>query len=857
VGRPVLWPSADDYVTSCVLGDAKHAVVSMPTGSGKSFVAELALTQSVGLGWCLYLAPTNALTQQIRDDLRSGLKPLGTEVLAFIGDQEYSVLKSNIVSEMPLNSVAVMTPEKAFLALRLYPDVFASCQLVVFDECHLLGEASSGRGVTAELVLSQLMLRAPNARILLMSAIVQNPDDLARWLEEATGNRSATIRVPWRPTRTLRSALGVDRESATENYRLAVDKLGQRPKSRKNEKFKALYSLACGLQGAWQSNNEADYGIVPIPCEAELLSSREKNSHGKWHYSLSADKWVNGSARGVASFLAENAIQTLVFTPASKHYPFSNAESTTLSDECIASLALQPESVAICRVLAAFEFGIPSDVFSLIDRGLSVHTAHMLETEKIASEAAFRSSATRVMYATGTLAQGLNLPAMAVVIAGTRIGDPRGQDSTVVEQRKLSQLLNAAGRAGRAGFSNQGLVIAIPDIPVLLSSYPEVEDLKRQLAYLRQPDNAVEINSALESFLDQVSKGVLSVESASEVELQTIAVLSGGDEGQPSPVEVLQKSYAAFQRRARGNADVNEDAALHLARIREAFVDQEHVAPWVPVAAQRAGLDFFLTVSLVNAWARIRPHIPDGVLQWSVFEWTEELLRVLSHVPPAILLRHYSLDTIARGSPKLGEVKGDWSFQSITRRDWTVTDNWRDGWLDVMRLLKPWMQGEPLVELASIITGVNASEIDSRRTAGTQPIPKTIAVINDLFSSLAILGGGLVAIVEQLFQQFAEQGNQSFTQGIPLPLNCMPMCVKYGCESPGALAWFRFGVRLRRPSRLLYEAFPPPELDDIGLRNWVRQTRRQWLRGVIDIPDAWFQTNQEISEAIARFILQQ
>jgi len=403
-GRPVLWPSAAEYVKSCIYGDAKHAVVSMPTGSGKSFVAELAVSQAVGMGWCLYLAPTNALTEQIRGDLRTGLKQLGTEVLAFVGDREYSVLKTNVVSEMPSNSVAVMTPEKAFLALRLYPNVFSTCQLVVFDECHLLGEASSGRGVTAELVLSQLMLRAPEISILLMSAIVQNPDDLAKWLEEATGSRSSTISVPWRPTRTLRSALGVDTESEKKNGKPALEKLKTLGEHWKNQKFTALYSLACGLQGAWQSTNEADYGIVKIPCEANLLVSRKKNLLGKWEYSTTADKWVNGSARRIAAFLAENTIQTLVFTPASRHYPFSNAEATKLSTDCLASLEAQPVVVQTCRVLAEFEFGLESDVFSLIDRGLSVHTSHMIETEKIASESAFRARATRVMQATGTLA---------------------------------------------------------------------------------------------------------------------------------------------------------------------------------------------------------------------------------------------------------------------------------------------------------------------------------------------------------------------------------------------------------------------------------------------------------------------
>ncbi len=110
----------------------------MPTGSGKSFVGELAVSQSLHSGWVLYLAPTNALAEQIRGDLRLGLETLGTDILAFIGDQEYSTFSTDTVTQMQVNSVAVMTPEKCALALRLSPDAFASCSLVVFDECHLI-----------------------------------------------------------------------------------------------------------------------------------------------------------------------------------------------------------------------------------------------------------------------------------------------------------------------------------------------------------------------------------------------------------------------------------------------------------------------------------------------------------------------------------------------------------------------------------------------------------------------------------------------------------------------------------------------------------------------------------------------
>src|SRR5262249_37479098 len=80
-GRPLLWPSAAKYVRKCVFGDVVHAVVSMPTGSGKSFLAELAVSQALHAGWVLYLAPTNALAEQIRGDLRQGLESLATDAL--------------------------------------------------------------------------------------------------------------------------------------------------------------------------------------------------------------------------------------------------------------------------------------------------------------------------------------------------------------------------------------------------------------------------------------------------------------------------------------------------------------------------------------------------------------------------------------------------------------------------------------------------------------------------------------------------------------------------------------------------------------------------------------------------------
>jgi superfamily II DNA/RNA helicase len=855
IGRPILWPSAFEYVKDCISGTNHHAVVSMPTGSGKSFVAELAISQSIGQGWSLYLAPTNALTDQIKSDLSRALRPLGSEVLSFVGDQEYSLLKTNIVAEMPTNSIAVMTPEKASLAIRLYPEVFTTCRLVVFDECHLLGEGSSGRGVTAELVLTQLMIRAPDIRLLLMSAMVQNPVDLSSWMAVVTNTSATSITIPWRPTRTLRTAVGVDKESYTSNREPANKTLEKLPNHRKHLDFGAQYSLVCGLQGAWQTKAISDYGLVKINCNADLKLSRKKLSNDTWSFSATSNSWVNSTVRRISTFLADHDIQTLAFTPASKHHPFSNAEGVNLSEDTLSSLSQLPAFIDTCQLLAEYEYGQESDVFRLIRKGVSVHTSHMIETEKIGSEFAFKRNSTRIMFATGTLAQGLNLPATAVVIGGTKIGDPRGQDPEIVKQRTRSQLINATGRAGRAGFANQGIVFAIPDKPLLIHNFDSVHSLRNQLDYLQHSDNSVVVNSGLTSFLDGVSHGILNQESASEVELQTFSIISGGDENQPKPENILANSFASYQRGAIGLSDISNEAAQYLEDIRINFIHQAQVPEWVPLAAQKAGLSFFLTLALENSWSSLRESIEPDIVDWSVEAWTHELIDVVSKLPPAILLRVCNLDKLSRGSAKFKLFEKNYSLQSLTDPDWEQPAEWVEGWIEIRGLLLLWMRGESIKAIAAQLINQPLEIITPKRSAGGQPIPKAIALINSLFSTLSIIAGGMVAIAEQRILHRKAEDNNVHQFVVPFALNCVPMCIRYGCNSPASLSWFRFGIRLRRPAHLLQQIFPPPNIEsDEELRDWVHFQRAQWLAGESEIPPGLSAEKMNLLDNIASFI---
>lgn len=833
-GRPLLWPSVQSYVEACLPGPNCHAVVSMPTGSGKSFLAELAASQALSTGWVLYLVPTNALAHQVRRDLRHDLESLNAEVRAFIGDGEYTTLEGERVEQVPRGTIAVMTPEKCALAMRLNPEAFQTCRLCIFDECHLIGEES--RGIIAELVLSQLMVLAPDCRFLLMSAIVQNPDRLAEWLHEATGGDSLAISLKWRPTRSLRCAVGVDAEVGHAEQSLAIKRLETMSERRRNKEFEANFSLLAGLQGVWQVGNELDYAIARLPAKALLRVHRDKIG-GEWIYSTEPESWVNESSRRLAEMLAEAGIQTLVFIPANKHYPFSVGSKVSLSDDLRAGLPQPSERVQAFLVLAEDELGLSSEIANLIQEGISVHTAALLETEKFASEEAFRDRVTIIMLATGTLAQGLNLPAIAVVIGGTRIGYSPDEDQEVVERRKLSQLLNASGRAGRAGFANQGLVLAVPDSAFYLEGPEDGQQMGAQVSFLTQADAAVIILSPLQRFMDSVATGQFNTEMASPEELVAAAVLVGGGPQATEPAAVLRRTYAAYLRRQNGLEDGAETGSERLVQIRTEFVAESGAPEWLPIAAQRSGLNFFSTLRLFQAWRRVMPQLVPSVFDWNTEEWRAVFFEALPYLTPRQVADVFEPDTLARFAPEIDDIVAQELQRGGDNPEWSPSEQWIQGWEQLETLVTLWMEGEPIKEIAAELLDLEPDDVSSQRNHGGAPIPKTLAFVNEIIDRLAMLAGGIVAIVEEELKARIEAG-EGWPSEPPFVLSTLPLSIKYGCDSPQTLAWYRFGLRLRRPAHLLNEAFPvdPTIQDDNELSNIVRRFRRDWLQERILVP---------------------
>jgi helicase len=160
--------------------EGRRLVAAVPTASGKTFVATLAMLTADGPG--LYIVPLRALARE-KYETFSDLP--GVRVGISTGDFDSSA------AELGDNDIVVATSEKVDSAIRNGADWIADLACVVVDEVHLVG--SEGRGPTLEVTLATLGRRAPGVQIVALSATVANPDELADWLD------AGLVQSTWRP----------------------------------------------------------------------------------------------------------------------------------------------------------------------------------------------------------------------------------------------------------------------------------------------------------------------------------------------------------------------------------------------------------------------------------------------------------------------------------------------------------------------------------------------------------------------------------------------------------------------------------------------------------------------------------
>ena len=180
-GITELYPPQAECIGKGLL-EGRNLLVAIPTASGKTLIAEMAMHRHIAKGGkCLYIVPLKALASEKYAEFSNK----GVRVGISTGDFDRRD------DRLGRNDIVVATSEKVDSLLRNRTGWLDEITLLVIDEVHLVD--SPDRGPTVEMVIAKMRYRNPSLQLLALSATIGNPGTLAGWLD------AAPVTSTWRP----------------------------------------------------------------------------------------------------------------------------------------------------------------------------------------------------------------------------------------------------------------------------------------------------------------------------------------------------------------------------------------------------------------------------------------------------------------------------------------------------------------------------------------------------------------------------------------------------------------------------------------------------------------------------------
>ena len=415
-----LYPPQEAAVEAGVCAGA-NVVAAVPTASGKTFVAELALLTADGPG--LYVCPLRALA---REKYETFAELPGVDVGISTGDFDATGEK------LAGHDVVVATSEKVDSAIRNGAEWVDDLACVVVDEVHLLG--TERRGPTLEVTVATLRRRIPDLQVVALSATVDNPEAIADWLD------ATLVESEWRPV-DLRTGVCVGGDVAFDDgTALHVDVDG-------------------GGDDADDVRTDADGGTDPP--DDGLTDPDDPDdtvdSDGPDDTADSDDPDDTAiTAALVADAVAEGG-QCLAFVR-------SRGEAAALADRLAdhglaGTMGIAPAADAVADEVADIDGTVTGQrLADCLRAGVAFHHAGLRADHRAAVESAFRDRSVACICATPTLAAGVNVPARRVVVRDQK--RYTGSEMAWIPTLEVHQM---CGRAGRPGLDPYGEAILVGD----------------------------------------------------------------------------------------------------------------------------------------------------------------------------------------------------------------------------------------------------------------------------------------------------------------------------------------------------------------------------------------------------------
>ena len=556
-----LWPSQRDAVqrSTDVTDDL---VVSLPTSAGKTRVAEIAALMTLSSGRrVLIVTPLRALSAQTERSFRKTFAPLAFSVSSLYGASGLSVGDEDALRT---REIIIATPEKLDFALRSDPSLIDDVGLIVLDEGHMIGP--SEREIRYETLVQRLLRRvdAAERRIICLSAILPSGDeldDLTAWIR--SDEPGEPVRSDWRPTRQRFGALTWRGKDAL--LRLDLDDGGpfldkfveEKPARGKEKNPYPRKNSHLALFAAWEFASQG---------KRTLIFSTQAN-------------WVESYGKQVVDLCKRGYLDTL------------------LEDEAPIARALE---------VGKEWLGEDHPAVSSLKVGVAIHHGRLPSPFLRELEVLLSEGVLKVIVASPTLSQGLNLNAAVLLVPALyRAG----------EKIKGEEFANVAGRAGRAFVDVEGLIVHV--------MFDKTGWRKKEWRKLVASAKARTLKSGLIQIVAEIverlsREGVLDRDDAWEY-------LANAREAWRSPKEeadVAEWLAAAVEYNADGDDDENDEDG------EEETIDEEPLSQLV----ERLDATVFGLIEALDADRADLPKLLDEALKGSL--WARQIVREEEDVAP-------------------------------------------------------------------------------------------------------------------------------------------------------------------------------------------------------------------------------
>ncbi|MDE0778277.1 MAG: DEAD/DEAH box helicase [Nocardioides sp.] len=779
IGTPpvlTLWPPQRDLLTRNTANPldptTRRLLLSVPTSAGKTLIAQLLICHHLVTqpGNVCYVTPLRSLGREMRQALSGRMRVIQKGLGADFADFGNVTIEEffDLLGEPADGSVEVMTPERLSHLLRHDPtSVLERYSMFVIDEAHLL--AQPGRGLLLETVIAAVA--TTDARIVLLSGVMGNAHQIASWLDPT--QEAALFESGWRGPRRLHALLYSQVEGSV---------------------FDRLPSKSSTFTHLERFPITADLRVRPVEGTVHRLVTTADSPIGHLVRKMRPpgtgrpdveeyDAFYRMCARTARELLGAGSLLMIL---SRRDYARNAAQELT------ARLDVTHTTSDLCEFLVE-RLGAEHPLIDCVRHGVAYHHAGLPIDVLDELEQAMRAETLQAIFATSTLTDGVNLPVRTVVICETRY---EGQDPG--QQLDGPRLLNAVGRAGRAGKETEGWIILGLKKRARDSDFDQLQPADSDLEILSTLNSEVALErlAEVEALIASTADALFAVEQGEAADfaayvwfvlsaqerlaaVATDADLAGAIDGLLAFVQLPPATAArwkAFAEYVREQYEATPDES----RLRWTLTG-------TTLASARRIEQIALTVAdqARTLFGELDEHGTAGPVLRALT--LEEAMRVLD--------RSGALDALLQ----LPEAAGVWKFKPTVGARTAIA-------VPVADALGGWLAGLNMPDLAQrMLPGVPdvswrlEQTVDAISGAFEHFLSWTIGVVTTQANELLVDQGGIEALPEDL-----------------------AYFVRYGVDTAIALNLLTSGIRSRRVAHAIGRRATALGLDWSQVRDWLR-----------------------------------